>query len=175
MLVQLEGGFSQATDLAEAVMTVGGLDYRSAYRVVGTVVRRAAAAGGRGIDITADDISTAAEEVTGEPLVLDPDVVLAAVDPAAIVATRTGTGGAAPAPMAEMIDEVCAMADQLSTRARARAAAFDVAEAALRAAVAAELATEGDGLGGGGASGRGLGGGSFAGDEPGDDMEDDDG
>jgi len=46
----LEAGFSQATDLAEFVMQDRGIDYRTAYRVVGHAVRLASARGLRGID-----------------------------------------------------------------------------------------------------------------------------
>ena len=40
MWASLESGFSQATDLAEFVMQTCGVDYRTAYVVVGAAVRR---------------------------------------------------------------------------------------------------------------------------------------
>ncbi|HVH23301.1 MAG TPA: lyase family protein, partial [Pseudonocardia sp.] len=52
MYAALESGFAQAADLAEHLMVTAGLDYRSAYDLVGACVRRAAAAGLRGVDIT---------------------------------------------------------------------------------------------------------------------------
>src|SRR2546422_232818 len=61
MWASLESGFSQATDLAEFVMQTCGVDYRTAYVVVGGAVRRAAAGGLRGIDLTAEMIEEAAE------------------------------------------------------------------------------------------------------------------
>src|SRR4029077_11943499 len=45
MYSALESGFSQAADLAEYVMQTCGLDYRTAYQVVGSCVRRGGAAG----------------------------------------------------------------------------------------------------------------------------------
>ncbi|HLI56789.1 MAG TPA: argininosuccinate lyase, partial [Actinomycetota bacterium] len=52
MRASLEAGFSQATDLAEFVMQACGVDYRTAYVVVGAAVQQAARAGLRGVDLT---------------------------------------------------------------------------------------------------------------------------
>ncbi len=133
MSAQLTDGFSQATDLADHLMIACSLDYRTAYRVVGAAIHRAAAAGLRGIDLTTDDVAQAAFEVTGGPLRLDPAALASVLDPAAIVATRTATGGAAPAPTFAMIDEVRAQAGRLSQLARRRGQAFAAADAQLRA------------------------------------------
>ena len=85
---------AMATDLAEAIVLATGVDYRSAYRVVGRALVG-------GLDAAALD--AAAHEVLGGPLNLDPRVVADALDPAAAIATRTVPGGAAPAPMDEML------------------------------------------------------------------------
>jgi argininosuccinate lyase len=82
---------AMAADVAEAISLETGLDYRTAYRVVG----RAA-----GLDAAALD--AAAHEVLGRPLGVD---VAYALDPVAAVATRTIAGGAAPAPMDAMLTE----------------------------------------------------------------------
>ncbi|MGI8753098.1 MAG: argininosuccinate lyase [Acidimicrobiales bacterium] len=136
----LDNGFSQATDLADHVMTACGLDYRSAYRIVGTAVHRVAASGRRGLDVTVDDLSDAAREVTGSPLELDPESLDHSLDPAAIVASRTGTGGAAPAPAKAMVAEIADWSARLADTARQRAAAFAAADAALRAQAASVAA-----------------------------------
>ena len=47
-------GFSQATDLAEYVMQTCGVDYRTAYQVVGDAVREASRDGMRGVDLDGD-------------------------------------------------------------------------------------------------------------------------
>jgi argininosuccinate lyase len=109
--------FALAADLAEVITAVAGLDYRSAYRVVG----RAVAAG----TLDAAALDAAADELLGRPLGVDPATVAAALDPHAALATRTGTGGAAPAPMDAMLAEC---------RAAAHAAVAWVAE--RRAAIA---------------------------------------
>jgi hypothetical protein len=58
----LETGYSQATDLAEFVMRECGVDYRTAYDVVGATVRRAAADGVAGLGITGAMLDAAAVE-----------------------------------------------------------------------------------------------------------------
>jgi argininosuccinate lyase len=87
----LRHGRATAADVAEAISLETGLDYRTAYRVVG----RAAALDSAALD-------AAAREVLGRPLGAD---VSHALDPVAALATRTIPGGAAPAPMDAMLAE----------------------------------------------------------------------
>jgi argininosuccinate lyase len=116
----LKTGFAQATDLAEVVSRDAGLDYRSAYRLVG----RAVAAG------QLDPAAVARE------LGLDVARLQAALDPAASLATRTAPGGAAPEPMGTMVVSCRdAVADQRAWEERERAA-IDSAEGALLALAA---------------------------------------
>src|SRR4030081_2118025 len=61
-------GFSQATDLAEHVMQSCGVDYRTAYLVVGRAVSRAGREGLRGVDITGEMLDQAALEQIGRRL-----------------------------------------------------------------------------------------------------------
>jgi argininosuccinate lyase len=138
----LAAGFSQATDLADHLMTACGLDYRTAYRVVGTAVHRAAAAGLRGVDLRADDLAAVARELTGAPVHLDAAEMALVLDPRAIVATRMATGGAAPGPTHAMIDEIRTEAKHLAQLAQRRSEAFTAADAALRAR-ATEVAERG--------------------------------
>jgi argininosuccinate lyase len=132
MQAALIASFSQATDLAEHLMTTLSLDYRTAYRVVGVAVRRAAASGRRGVDLTSDDLTQAALDVTGTPVHIDPATLDQVLDPAAIVATRTATGGAAPGPVQAMVDEVRAAAEELRRLGDQRRRAFAVAAAEIR-------------------------------------------
>jgi argininosuccinate lyase len=132
----LQNGFAQATDLAEIVSGAAGIDYRSAYRVVGCAVAEVAAAGcagraGPGGRLDAAAIDAAAREVLGRGLELPARAVADALDPAACLATRTAPGGAAPAPMDAMLAEcreAAAEAQAWEERQRAGAAR---AEAAL--------------------------------------------
>jgi argininosuccinate lyase len=127
----LEAGFSQATDLAEWVMAKCGIDYRSAYVVVGNTVRTAARAGLRGIDITGAMLDAAAAEHTGRPLGLDGADLTAVLDPRQIVLTRTAAGGAAPAVVEAMAVSCRAQAAWLHAEAGRWRAGFREAEATL--------------------------------------------
>ena len=91
-------GFALATDVAEAISLATGLDYRSAYRVVGRAVAR-----GSGLD--AAGLDAAARELLGRALGVDAGVLADALDPAAALAARTVPGGAAPEPMDAMLAE----------------------------------------------------------------------
>ena len=116
MRSSLDSGFSQATDLAEYIMQTCGIDYRSAYRVVGHAVREASAAGLRGADIDGAMLDAAAAEITGHPLGLTGRDLSAALDPWQIVASRTLLGGAAPGEVRRMAAR--GRADRLAGRGR---------------------------------------------------------
>lgn len=86
--------FTGSADLAEELVLRAGLDYRSAYRVVGRAV--ADALDGDRVTLTASDLAGAASAVLGRDLDVAASVVAAALDPAQVVTTRTATGGSAP-------------------------------------------------------------------------------
>jgi argininosuccinate lyase len=106
---------AMAADVAEAISFAAGLDYRSAYRVVGRALGAGDDRGDDRIGLDAAAIEAAARDVLGRPLGLDPAIVGQALDPAAAIATRTVPGGAATAPMDAMV------ADCRDALARARA------------------------------------------------------
>ena len=108
-------------------MVAAGVDYRTAYHVVGRAVRAASREGLRGLDITSEMLDDAAEEVCGRRLGLDAAALAEALDPRRIVATRRATGGAAPG-------EVRSMAEEFSDHAaRLRATAVEAQERYARA------------------------------------------
>jgi argininosuccinate lyase len=127
----LLAGFSQATDLAEYVMQTCGVDYRTAYRVVGHAVREANAAGLRGIDIDGALLDSAAIAVTGSSLHLTGRDLRAVLDPMQIVQSRTGRGGAAPGEVTRMAADVTKQAAELAATARQWRDAYERAERAL--------------------------------------------
>ena len=133
LLDQLGRGFSQATDIAEELMVRAGLDYRSAYQVVGTAVRTLASDGRAARDLTPADVDTAAREVLGRPIAIEAADLAPVLDPAAIVASRTAVGGAAPSAVDAMVQEIRGRVDDLEAATRARVAGFDAAEVELRA------------------------------------------
>jgi len=137
---ELDGGFSQATDLAEFIMVAAGIDYRSAYFIVGNAVRTASSGRVRGRDITVDMLDEAATEVIGSPLGLDATELADALDPRKIVATRTALGGAAPAELHRMADKFLADAQQLNKTAATALDQYKAAEAHV-VAQAKNLAT----------------------------------
>src|SRR5207342_3704060 len=96
MWESLCAGFSQATDLAEYVMQSCGIDYRSAYVLVGAAVRQASRQGLRGVDLTGAMLDEAATGTIGRGLGLAGRDLSEVLDPRAIVLTRTSLGGAAP-------------------------------------------------------------------------------
>jgi argininosuccinate lyase len=131
MWTALESGFCQATDLAEYVMQTCDVDYRTAYQVVGVAVRRANAAGLRGIDLDGEMLDDAAREYTGQPIGLTGRDLVEILDPRQIVATRTAAGGAAPPVVEGMAASCQAQAQELRDLAEDRRAAFQAADRRL--------------------------------------------
>jgi argininosuccinate lyase len=129
----LEAGSTQATDLADELMLRCGLDYRRAYRVAGRALQLTADRGRPARELSTDDLHAAAVEVLGERLAPDPGDLSAALDPDAIVATRAAVGGAAPAAVDEMADEIERRGRALVAAAGDHLARFEAAESALRA------------------------------------------
>lgn len=101
--------FTFAADLAEELVLRQGLDYRSAYRVVGRAVATAIDAGRT--TVTSIDLADAATGVLGHPVSLEPDSLDAALDPALIVAGRTAPGGSGPAQVREHADTLVTRTD----------------------------------------------------------------
>jgi argininosuccinate lyase len=131
MWAALESGFCQATDLAEYVMLTCGLDYRTAYQVVGVAVRTAHEAGLRGIDLDGAMLDTAAQQYAGRSLGLTGKDLTEVLDPRRIVATRTAAGGAAPEVVSEMAASCGAQAADLLAAARAARTSYAEAQRTL--------------------------------------------
>lgn len=98
-------GFIHATDLAETIMREGGATYRQAHRLVGLAVRRALEENPQATDVPPAILEAASQEVLGRPLGVPSEKLAAVADPAAVVATRRGLGGAAAEPVEAMIEE----------------------------------------------------------------------
>jgi argininosuccinate lyase len=96
-------GFSGATDLAEVIMLQCGLDYKVAHDLVARAVSDALETGQE--SFTLQGLEAAAQAAVGHTLELSSDVLRGAVDPARIVASRTGLGGAAEPAVAELVAE----------------------------------------------------------------------
>ena len=144
MSAALMAGFAQATDLAEYVMQKCGVDYRTAYRVVGHAVREASAAGLRGVDVDGALLDRAAVAVTGRPLGLTGHDLSGVLDPGEIVRSRTGLGGAAPEEVIRMANQVRRQAAEMSTGAGRWRAAYQQASGELVAAARRRVEAGGD-------------------------------
>jgi argininosuccinate lyase len=139
-------GFSQATDLAEVLMVHCHLPYQDAHRVVGQVASMAIARGIPAAQITPAMLDEAAEAVLGRPVNLSSETLAAALDPRAIVATRTTEGGAAPGPLQTMIAECREELARLATwrgETQQRLAAAETNLVDLARSLAAPAAGEG--------------------------------
>jgi argininosuccinate lyase len=129
---QAAGHFVEGADLAEELALRCGLDYRTAYRVVG---RAAAAAAGQGLaELTVPLVRAAAEEVTGSPVPVTAAMLAGATDPAAAVAARNAPGGASPARVREHAQRVRQRVAAARRWNRDRRAHNEQAEAGLLAA-----------------------------------------
>jgi argininosuccinate lyase len=114
--------------LAEHLTQIRGVDYRTAYFVVGDVVRDASRAGIPGCDLTADMINRAALARTGASWeLLDADL-RAVLDPAQIVASRRVQGGAAGEPVEDMLQATATDAAAVAKASAARLNDFAAAE-----------------------------------------------
>jgi argininosuccinate lyase len=125
--------FVTAADVADVLALEGGLDYRSAHKVVGRTVRDLVESGESSSALTPERLSAAAEAAIGRPVEIDEATLRGALDPAASADTRRQTGSSSQAAMEDMlagIEETIAAHESWSTTAREREAA---AESALLA------------------------------------------
>ncbi len=131
MAQELDTGYTQATDLAEYIVQACGVDYRSAYIVVGRVVRDASRKGISGRSLTGAMLDQAAIAETGRSWNLSGTDLTAALDPRAIVDSRVGIGGAAPTAVETMITHCSEAAGALHAAVARRREGLEHAEQTL--------------------------------------------
>jgi argininosuccinate lyase len=105
----LAEGFTQATDLAEALVRKG-VPFREAYKAVGELVRRATT---KGVALSA----LALEEVRDVHPQLDSDC-MGALDPRRALLAKESYGGTGPKAVLRTLDELDALAAKLDDRAQ---------------------------------------------------------
>jgi argininosuccinate lyase len=137
MAEELRAGYTQSTDLAEHLVQACGVDYRTAYVVVGRTVRAASRTGIPGMKITGAMIDEAALEHTGRSWGLAGVDFSEVLDPWQIVLSRQAQGGAAPAALRRMTGNLRVSLDELDATVGERTAVHDRAERALLAAARA--------------------------------------
>src|SRR5215469_3274253 len=128
---RLANGFAVATDLAETITLETGLDFRTAHRIVGRLVREATQTGRTVRDLTTADLDAAAQSILDCPLRLSEAAFLQALDPVAAVAARRGIGGAAPERVSAMLAQCRATLDSYALWHKDAAASATAAEEAL--------------------------------------------
>lgn len=96
--------WSTATDLASAIVRHSDLPWRTAHQITGVVVRLAINDRRAPSDVDTHLVDRAARELTGHRLDLPPEVIAAAMDPAASVGRHQMPGGPAPARVLEALD-----------------------------------------------------------------------
>ena len=128
MRAELDRGYAQSTDLAEYLTVSRHVDYRTAYMVVGDVVREASRAGIPGRSITAAMVEDAAFARTGAHWGVTDEEIAHVLAAQSVVATRTATGGAAPEAFAAAAATTCAQVGDMSRQVGERLAHFDTAE-----------------------------------------------
>ncbi len=128
---RLMHGFASATDLAETITLETGLDFRSAHRVVGRLIREAVQTNRAMQSLTTADLDAAALAMLSRPLHLPEQAFARALDPAAAVAARKDAGGAAPEPFAAMLSECRSALDTYATWCQRAATSVTVAEEKL--------------------------------------------
>ncbi len=99
MAERAAAGFSTATELAAVIHWRTDLDFRSAHRVVGSLVRIAVDRGVAPGEVTAELVEEAAHESVGRDLRLADQDVRDGLDAHNFVAAHTSYGGAAPEPV----------------------------------------------------------------------------
>jgi argininosuccinate lyase len=113
----LDAGYTQATDLTEFITQHCGVDYRTAYTVVGNTVREASRRGIPGRGITGQMLDQTARAETGDEWHLADLDLTEVLDPMNIVTTRAALGGAAPNAVAEMVEHCRHTSYNLAERA----------------------------------------------------------
>jgi argininosuccinate lyase len=125
---RLLNGFAAATDLAETITLETGLDFRSAHRIVGWLVREAVQAKRSMCDLTLTDLNAAAQAMLGHSLTLSEQAFTDALNPATAIAARRDVGCAAPESVNAMLAECRAAIEQYADwcqQARQRVAAAE--------------------------------------------------
>jgi argininosuccinate lyase len=128
---ELYRGYAQSTDLAEYLTVSCGVDYRTAYVVVGNAVREASKAGIPGRELTVEMINAAAQAHAGSSWNIGADELAQILDARQIVNSRQAVGGAAPEAFAAMIASSCLRVNELRDLAQRKLAGYDAAETEL--------------------------------------------
>lgn len=132
--------FTQASELADTLVREKGISFRTAHKIMGTVVREAISAQRKPTEIDAAMIDAAAVQVTGKPLGLADDVLRRSLEPMELIRSRTVAGGTAPEAVIAALHHRDAQFERDAAGLQAKKARVADARAALERAVQALLA-----------------------------------
>lgn len=122
----LEGGRTEAADLATVVMERCGLDYHSAHRVVSQAIART----GDGADF-ADMLASSLKDIGIDPTSITESDMAAVLDPSALVESRDSLGGSAYASIMSMSARRRAIAGVLRGKALSERARIEERESSV--------------------------------------------
>lgn len=132
---ELGAEFSTASHAAGTLAKMAGISQRQAHAIVSALVDDARAAGLGSAGVDAERVERAARAVLGDELTVDASAVVAAFDPASMVAAARGLGGPQPAEVGRMLasaeHRIAADADALSDLGDALHRADERRQAAL--------------------------------------------
>jgi len=97
---------AQATDLAEALITMSGLDPRAAHRLVGAVVRNLNRSNAHLADLELEGLKRLAKAELGVDLVLDANTLAEALCAESSVEAKDQPGGCSRSAMQRMLEEI---------------------------------------------------------------------
>ncbi len=97
-------GFTTATELADALVREAGLPFRSAHKVVATMVKQAVADGIPSTELTLARLQAAAQAAMGRELEFSEEQFRLALDAQHFVDVRNGIGGVAPAATSAVLE-----------------------------------------------------------------------
>ncbi len=98
-----KANFSTATELADLMVKEKRMPFRLAHQIVGRTVTTALENGLEPEEIDSKILDKISEEVTGESLDLDDELVRKALDPSEVIKTRKVVGGPSPEIVADAI------------------------------------------------------------------------
>ncbi|WP_455240703.1 argininosuccinate lyase [Methanothermobacter tenebrarum] len=98
--------FATATDLADAIVKEGKIPFRTAHQIVGRLINHLINEGLSLLDVDPSLLDKISEEVTGEKLRLDDDIIRRVIDPMENVKARNVPGGPSPRMVEESIKKL---------------------------------------------------------------------
>ena len=105
MLERAWSNWTTASNLADAIVRLGGLSFRSAHGIVGRLVRDATASGLGPRGVTPEMLDKAAMEVAGARVGMSRDTIMEALNPLSFIESRVTLGSVNPKEVVLMLKD----------------------------------------------------------------------